>query len=375
MEVIAANLQRLREELGLTQEQVAEKAGITRVAYRNVETGSATPRADTLHSLAKGLGISLDELVSPSVGLKRVRFRSLKKLNNRAQILAEVRRRLAAYRTLEDLLGESAAFKLAVKDSKTDPKRAAEAVRSTMKLGADEPIRDICGLLEKHGVKVLLAPRATDAFFGLSVGREDGGPAVIVNAWERISVERKIFTAAHELGHLVLHLESFDTRQIDEEDSQEKEANLFAGFFLMPQEGFRSEWGASYGLSLVDRVLKVKQIFGVSYMTVLHRVNATEPGPAYYAMFKALCARRTGVPLTKEVEPEAMALADHPGFDPEPMRAREPDSISQNRFVEERLFTLTRRALEQKKITADQAADYLGISAKEMDELREGWVR
>jgi hypothetical protein len=34
--------------------------------------------------------------------------------------------------------------------------------------------------------------------------QSDGGPAVVVNVWGRLSVERWIFTAAHELGHLMI---------------------------------------------------------------------------------------------------------------------------------------------------------------------------
>lgn len=45
----------------------------------------------------------------------------------------------------------------------------------------------------------------SDGFFGLSIGPTDRGPLVVVNVWGRISVERWILTAAHELGHLLLH--------------------------------------------------------------------------------------------------------------------------------------------------------------------------
>ncbi len=53
--------------------------------------------------------------------------------------------------------------------------------------------------------KLLLLETTQDSFFGLSVGERDGGAAVVVNTWDRISVERWIFAAAHELGHLLLH--------------------------------------------------------------------------------------------------------------------------------------------------------------------------
>jgi transcriptional regulator with XRE-family HTH domain len=53
-ETIGTNLRRLRTARGVTQEDLAEAAGITRVAYRNVETGASLPRAETLR-LWRGL--------------------------------------------------------------------------------------------------------------------------------------------------------------------------------------------------------------------------------------------------------------------------------------------------------------------------------
>ncbi|ADG07796.1 protein of unknown function DUF955 [Kyrpidia tusciae DSM 2912] len=64
--------------------------------------------------------------------------------------------------------------------------------------------------------------------------QEDGGPAIVVNTWDRISVERRIFSAAHELGHLLLHLSVYRVEEESEVKAQENEANLFASHFLMP---------------------------------------------------------------------------------------------------------------------------------------------
>ncbi|MGI6132457.1 MAG: hypothetical protein ACOYES_11375 [Bacillota bacterium] len=60
----------------------------------------------------------------------------------------------------------------------------------------------MCGLLESSGVKVYAREVMSRGFFGLSIGPADGGPLVVANVWSRISVERWILTAVHELGHL-----------------------------------------------------------------------------------------------------------------------------------------------------------------------------
>ncbi len=100
----------------------------------------------------------------------------------------------------------------------------------------------------------------------------DGGPAIIVNAWDRLSVECSIFSIAHELAHLLLHLDSFDVDDSDYLFDQEKETNVFASYFLMPVVAFTQEWGNSSGLSFVKRVIKIKHIFQGSYKTVLDRL-------------------------------------------------------------------------------------------------------
>ncbi|MBB4371931.1 transcriptional regulator with XRE-family HTH domain [Bradyrhizobium sp. cir1] len=48
-----------RKQAGLTQEQVAERAGISRPRYRDIEQGAAAARATTLINVARALGIEL----------------------------------------------------------------------------------------------------------------------------------------------------------------------------------------------------------------------------------------------------------------------------------------------------------------------------
>jgi transcriptional regulator with XRE-family HTH domain len=48
-----------RRQANLTQEQVAERAGISRPSYREIENGSAAARATTLINVARSLGMEL----------------------------------------------------------------------------------------------------------------------------------------------------------------------------------------------------------------------------------------------------------------------------------------------------------------------------
>jgi DNA-binding XRE family transcriptional regulator len=48
-----------RRRAKLTQDQVALRAGLSRVSYRAVETGAAAPRASTLINIARALGMEM----------------------------------------------------------------------------------------------------------------------------------------------------------------------------------------------------------------------------------------------------------------------------------------------------------------------------
>ena len=62
MEVLAKNLRVERANLKLSQEEVANNAGIKQVALSNWENGSNVPNTDSLFKLAKFYGKSIDEL-------------------------------------------------------------------------------------------------------------------------------------------------------------------------------------------------------------------------------------------------------------------------------------------------------------------------
>ncbi|MGI6014322.1 MAG: helix-turn-helix transcriptional regulator [Oscillospiraceae bacterium] len=54
-----------RNKTGLTQVQVAKKAGITVVCYQRYEAGERIPRADIAILIAKAVNSSVEELFGP----------------------------------------------------------------------------------------------------------------------------------------------------------------------------------------------------------------------------------------------------------------------------------------------------------------------
>lgn len=375
---LGANLQRLRTAKDLSQSDLAEKAGISRVAYRNIEAGGAIPRTATLSNLASALGVKIPDLMVPVRTLQAVRFRDKDKMNTRADLLTRVSQWLDDYDELETVLKDKQkfAFRVAkVAGSKTNLETLASAARKAVGLKPDEPIRDICGLLEENGVKVFTLALASEGFFGLSVAQRDGGPAVVVNTWDRIPVERWIFTAAHELGHLLLHLDAYDVEQRFEDPAEEKEADVFASWFLMPREVFQQEWEEARGLDFVARVLKLKHIFRVSYKTVLYRVGeTTDLGKSVWPRFQAAYKAQHGRTLAITEEPQGLKASVFHSQMAEAHSAHEPDRISASEFAQDRLRRLVRDAMEKQLISMSRGAEMLGLSLLEMRRLVASWV-
>lgn len=384
LKTLGCNLQRLRLARGLSQDKLAQVAGLSRIAYINIERCQSEPRVDTVRALAKALRVRVPELLVEVPTLKRVRFRSLKRLKRREQVLIDVGQKLRDFVELEAQLK-------ATQDKDFDALRAvaskvrhqgmpavATAMRSYFGLSENEPVHDICGLLEHQGIKVLSVNIATDAFLGLSVSEEDGGPAVVVNTWERLPVEHWIFSAAHELAHLLLHLQAYKVDEELEDKDQERDADAFASHFLMPETVFRREWEDTVGLPLFDRVLKVKRVFRVSWRTVLFRLTEELSDPnqrkRLWIHFSKAYQQRNSKVLLKMDEPDGVGVEAYRALSDLHKAGPEPAGMDRHDFQGDRLWRLVRQAAMGGEITLARGAEILGIKLSDMRDLAESWA-
>lgn len=61
-QALGANLRRLRKAAGVTQENLAEKIGISAVHLNRIEKGHSSPSAEVLFALADSLNVTADNL-------------------------------------------------------------------------------------------------------------------------------------------------------------------------------------------------------------------------------------------------------------------------------------------------------------------------
>ena len=100
---------------------------------------------------------------------------------------------------------------------------------------------DVFSILEKKCV-VLYFPLEDDDIDGFHVVKNIDGEEkdfVFINSHKK--TEGQIFTAAHELGHLLKVFEQIDVNDLDKEEGEEEVVNRFAAELLMPEEIFNSK--------------------------------------------------------------------------------------------------------------------------------------
>lgn len=368
---IGDNIRRNMKIRGLTIPQLSAQMGIGTATLSNILNGKAEPKSSTLIKLAESLKVPFDELLADTPKLDSLRFRTSRILSGREKAERDQLRHdtsiwLSDYQYLEDVLKEKERFLF--KDiHEKNPEKAAIEVRNALKLKPEQPIYDISELMEKAGIKLHIRPFGFKKTFGLSVGEKDGGPAIVVNSESGITVERQIFTIAHELGHIILHKNSFDSLQELENQIEENEANIFAGAFLVPSKGFEKEWNEAKGLHWVNRVLRVKKIFKVSYLTILVRLMQLDEALKDRLLIAEFCTAYKQLyqhDLKDHYEPEAIQ---------DPVASFDPQGLNASDLVEDRFSRLVREAYEKQIISISRAGEMMNRSIEDMRDLIRAW--
>jgi XRE family transcriptional regulator, regulator of sulfur utilization len=63
MELDGDTLRRVRLSQGLTMQKLGKKAGVNPITIGRLERGYRTPRLETVHKLARALGVELGDLL------------------------------------------------------------------------------------------------------------------------------------------------------------------------------------------------------------------------------------------------------------------------------------------------------------------------
>lgn len=216
----------------MTQEELADAAGVRQAALSRYENGLRTPEPEILEQLARALGVTPDLLQHAgriegglAIGA-HMRRRATAKPTVWRQIEAQLNMtRLHASRLFDEVSLVASLHVPTFDPVEVEPEDAARLVRAQWRMPSG-PVRSVSSWMETAGVLVIERDFGSSARVdGLSQW-VDGHPLVMVNA--SAPTDRLRFTLAHELGHLVLHS---SYAQNDMEDA----ANAFASEFLLPE--------------------------------------------------------------------------------------------------------------------------------------------
>ena len=361
---IGSNTRRLMKIRKISIAKLSSQMEMGSATLSNILNGKSEPKSSTLLKLADALNVSVNDLMADSPKLNNIRFRSKKTLSAREkaekdQTVINTAIWLKNFNYLEEQLGKQDIYSftdIAAEDRQKDMKNLANKVRILLNIkDPKEPVYDLANLIEDAGIKLRIYDFGYRKNFGLSVGKDENGPAIVVNSYKGISVERQIFTITHELGHLLMHFNSYAPDETKEIDKQEKETNEFAGHFLLPDEGLKHEWNESKGLHWVDSVLRIKKIYKVSYQLVLLRLSQINK-------------EFNNAELRKNFAIQYYELYNH-----NLKNHYEPDALSRNDLIEDRFSKLVREAYEKEIISLSRAGEMLGESADNMRRLAASW--
>lgn len=284
-EIIGRNLKTARELVGLSQEVLADKLGISRATLSAIENGHVAIDSTKLLLAARFLGRPVSDFFTEKVEALTLLYRAAADATAPSHVLTHFERFCKAYRELEDLVGladtllpppdysqspgvQSKPFQLAV--------QLAYSERERMGLGQRDPIENILKLLDDQGVRIFRYTLEDVDVYGLSAFSSEYGPCILVN--KANTVERQIFSVAHEYCHLLMHRQFYKSPEpsaaLEKDHEMEQTANTFAANFLVPEMGLREMFSRDVGQKKVtlEDIVFLKRSFRVSAEVMVRRL-------------------------------------------------------------------------------------------------------
>lgn len=119
--------------------------------------------------------------------------------------------------------------------NRSSPEEVAQLLRLYLNLD-DGPIEEPFKIVENIGIPVIYFDVESDKFSGMTIQSDNNIPIIIIN--KNLPNDHQKFTLFHEIGHQVMHVPFRDEPEFydryENNDVLEKEADQFAGAFLMP---------------------------------------------------------------------------------------------------------------------------------------------
>ena len=267
---------------GLSRQEIADAFEITRQAVSQYENGICRPKPEIMRQYQTYLDMPLNFFYSqpPQKTNTAYHFRKLQKSTYTEQgrtavrlgFMAEVYSYFSQYMEFPEtsipMKNESDYY------NEAEIEAIVTQVRDQWNLKG-RPIKNITGLMENYGCIISkfaceknIDIDACSKIFNLN-GEVRPFITLISNG---VSSCRERFSLAHELGHIILHswADVDYTKNNAEHSRIEKEANYFAGAFLLPFDEFSRE---ALSCSAIDSFIALKDRWKVSIGAMIMRAK------------------------------------------------------------------------------------------------------
>ncbi len=278
MNQFAERLKSARVMAGLSLQDLADKLEnrVSKQSLHKYEKGDFMPDSEMIGHLCDALNVRPDYFFrKEEVQLEEIEFRKYNKFSakGKSSLIEKTRDLLARYLELEDILNIPTNFSIKFPHEPIRSNKQVEdfvtELRKQLKLGFD-PIFNLIELLEDNHIKVMEI-ESEDGFDGLSAWANNKQvPVIVLNSKKLKSLDRKRFTALHELGHLVLNLEGLTDKE------KEKYCHYFAAAMLLPEETLYKEVGKKRHKVLIPELGAIKKQYGISIQAIAYRMKDLE---------------------------------------------------------------------------------------------------
>lgn len=289
------NLANLRMMHGLSRKQLAELLEVTEQAVWQYENNYTSPKLQTINALKTTFHVKTKYFytedilnkknVPRNIKIMHIAYRS-KILHTMSKTRAEAKHMEYLDRFVDDLTASIRYPTMKIiqlRDKVIHYLNTTEDCRETQIENVATLAREWIGfnndtndnlmfLVEKSGVFIFekAMGEEVDAY---SLWTELDRPYIVLGNLKRSAVRRN-FDIAHELGHLLLHYR-VEFANLDRRDHSiiEKEANTFAGAFLVPDDAFKSDMRTIQRLTNPDAYIDLKEKWSVSIQVLGYRAT------------------------------------------------------------------------------------------------------
>lgn len=291
-----------RQYRGFSVDELADKVKLSRQQiFRYEGEENENPGLDKIIEFSKVLEFPIEFFYSNNIDAIKVSntyFRALlgsskkEKISqvNRAIIVSSIYKVLKQYVNFPKLnIPKESEIK-----SDEDIKQKANELREVWKI-KNRPVDDIVYLMESNGILVNTVStdeEGIDAYTQYTTIGEDEIMCVTLEN-EKTSAARLQFSAAHELGHILIHGHYIDVNNVERAEFREieRQANLFAAELLLPENEFKKDllypinlksyeimkrkWKVSIG-AMMMRALNLEMITKNQYQYLIKQYNTKQ---------------------------------------------------------------------------------------------------